>query len=401
MIISALADGISEIHGLLTAADPRSTLSCLQQLGAQSDWDGPVLRVKGSRLYGLSRPEGILDAGNSGTTIRLLAGVLAGQRFTSQITGDDSLRKRPMRRIIEPLSLMGARFEATPALTAPLTVHGAFPLRAIDFQMPIASAQVKSAVLLAGLFADGTTRVSERTQTRDHTERMLDLQAKKSSTATTVEVVGGIKIPAQIFQVPGDISSAAFLIAAALLVPNSELCIQNVGLNPTRTRILEILRSVGGSIDVLDERTVVGEPMGDLLVKSSTLAGNLELGGELVAELIDEIPILSVVAALSGCSMVVRGASDLRNKESDRIKALVLNLRSLGSDVEEYQDGFALHGKKSLIPAEFISFGDHRIAMSFGVAGLALPGETVIKSSDCVEISFPAFWDLLRHVQRQ
>ncbi len=202
LIISALADGISEIHGLLTAADPRSTLSCLQQLGAQSDWDGPVLRVKGSRLYGLSRPEGILDAGNSGTTIRLLAGVLAGQRFTSQITGDDSLRKRPMRRIIEPLSLMGARFEATPALTAPLTVHGAFPLRAIDFQMPIASAQVKSAVLLAGLFADGTTRVSERTQTRDHTERMLDLQAKKSSTATTVEVVGGIKIPAQILRVP-------------------------------------------------------------------------------------------------------------------------------------------------------------------------------------------------------
>lgn len=201
LIISALAEGVSEIQGLLSAADPRSTLSCLRQLGAESDWNGPVLRVKGCKLHGLSRPEGVLDAGNSGTTMRLLAGVLAGQRFTSQITGDDSLRKRPMRRIIEPLS-HGSAFRGHTTLTAPFTVHGVFPLRAIDYQMPIASAQVKSAVLLAGLFADGTTRVSERTQTRDHTERMLNLQAKKSSTGTTVEVVGGTKIPAQIFQIP-------------------------------------------------------------------------------------------------------------------------------------------------------------------------------------------------------
>jgi len=306
-----------------------------------------------------------------------------------------------MKRIIEPLSLMGARIEGTSNQTAPLKINGTFPLRAISHRMHISSAQVKSAVLLAGLFADGTTRVSELIPTRDHTERMLGLTPVKSADSYTVEVVGGAGIQPQQFQVPGDISSAAFLIAAALLVPQSELRILNVGLNPTRTHILDFFRSVGGSVVTIRETIVAGEPIGDLLVKSSQLQGGIELQGRQVAELIDEIPVLAVTLALSGCSLTVRGASDLRNKESDRIRSLVLNLRKLELDVEEFADGFAFQGKNTLLPAECDSFEDHRIAMAFGVAGLVLKGETVIRQSECVDISFPSFWNLLRSIERR
>lgn len=401
LMISALADGTSEIHGLLDAADPRSTLHCLRKLGIDFEKVDTTLRVKGRGLHGLRAPMNVLDAGNSGTTIRLLTGLLAGQPFSTTITGDETLRQRPMKRVIEPLSLMGARIEGTANQTAPLKVTGMFPLRAINHRMHISSAQVKSAVLLAGLFADGTTRVSEPTLTRDHTERMLGLTRVKSADSYTVEVVGGAGIQAQQFRVPGDISSAAFLIAAALLVPQSELRILNVGLNPTRTRILDFFRSVGGSVETIRETIAAGEPIGDLLVKSSQLHGGIELQGKQVAELIDEIPVLAVTLALSGCSLTVRGASDLRNKESDRIRSLVLNLRKLELDVEEFADGFAFQGKNTLLPAECDSFEDHRIAMAFGVAGLVLKGETVIKQSECVEISFPSFWNLVRSIERR
>ncbi len=401
LMISALAEGTSEIHGYLDAADPHSTLQCLQDLGVGIHVSKSVITVHGHGLHGLRPPTRNLDAGNSGTTIRLLTGILAGQSFGTIITGDDSLRQRPMKRIIEPLSRMGARILGTETHTAPLTVDGVSPLRSMDYQMQISSAQVKSAILLAGLFADGVTRVSEPTQTRDHTERMLGLKSSKVGESFVVEVTGGKDIPAQQYQVPGDVSSAAFLIATALLVPHSELRILNVGLNPTRTRIIEFFRSLGGAIETTAERSAAGEPLGDLLVRSSQLQGSVELHGKQVAELIDEIPILAVTLALSGCSLEVRGASDLRNKESDRIRSLVINLRKLGVELEEYPDGFAFQPKNTLIGAECNSFADHRIAMAFGVAGLVLNGQTEITQSECVDISFPSFWELLRSVERR
>lgn len=401
LMISALAKGQSEIAGLLDAADPASTRTCLSTLGIGFEWKGELLCVQGRGLKGLQSPKTVLDASNSGTTIRLLSGILAGQPFSSTITGDDSLRSRPMRRIIEPLSLMGARFASTPGGTAPLTILGSFPLLPIEYRMPISSAQVKSAILLAGLFADGTTRVTERAATRDHTERMLGLKTTRSTEGHIVEIEGRREIEAGTFQVPGDISSAAFMISAALIIPNSEIRIRDVGLNPTRTRILDFYRSLGASILTTNERIVTGEPIGDLLVKSTELQGNVWLDDNAVAELIDEIPIIAVTLAVSGAGLTVRGAADLRAKESDRIRAIVANLRCLGLDVEEYPDGFAFQSKKALIHARCDSFGDHRIAMAFGVAGLALSGETIIENAECVEISFPAFWRLLDNLQVQ
>lgn len=399
-MISALAEGTSEIHDYLDAADPRSTILCMQALGIDFRIVDTVVIVKGQGLHGLRAATAILDSGNSGTTMRLMTGILAGQSFTSTITGDDSLRSRPMKRIIDPLTRMGAIIEGTQKQTAPLTVRGRYPLTAIDYQMEISSAQVKSAVLLAGLFSDGTTRVTESTQTRDHTERMLGLSKRTESGRFIIEVKGGSAIAAQRFQVPGDVSSAAFLIAAALLVPHSELRINNVGLNPTRSHLLDFLRSIGGSIEIMRQETVAGEPIGDLLVKSSELHGAIALEARDVAELIDEIPILAVTAAVAGCTMTVHGAADLRNKESDRIRAIVINLRKLGLEVDEYADGFAFQPKNALIGAECDSYDDHRIAMAFGVAGLALKGNSVINHSECVDISFPAFWKLLRSVER-
>jgi 3-phosphoshikimate 1-carboxyvinyltransferase len=305
-----------------------------------------------------------------------------------------------MKRIIEPLSQMGAQFEATAEGTAPLNIRGVFPLQAIDYRMPMLSAQVKSAVLLAGLFADGTTRVAERTTTRDHTERMLGLKTTRSANGYVVEVEGRREIDPGRFQVPGDISSAAFIISAALIVPNSEIRIRDIGLNPSRTRILDFYRSLGASISILDERIVGGEPIGDLLVKSTDLQGDVWLDANAVAELIDEIPVIAVTLAVSGAGLTVDGAADLRAKESDRIRSIVVNLRRLGMDVEEHDDGFAFNGKKALVPAKCDSFGDHRIAMAFGIGGLALSGETLIENAECVDISFPAFWSLLDSIQR-
>lgn len=398
-MIASLASGQSEISGLLDAADPASTRNCLSGLGINFEWHGPVLRVHGRGLRGLMPPKTYLDAGNSGTTIRLLSGILAGQPFSSTVTGDKSLCARPMKRIIEPLTLMGARLEATKEGTAPLTIHGVHPLQPVDYAMPMASAQVKSAILLAGLFAGGTTRVTEKTVTRDHTERMLGLKTTRSSGGHTVTIEGGQDIRPGQFQIPGDISSAAFLVSAALVVPHSEVRIQGVGLNPTRTRILDFYRALGAAISILEEKTVAGESIGDLLVQSSDLRGDVHLDAYAVAELIDEIPVIAVTLALSGAGLTVQGAADLRAKESDRIRSIVVNLRRLGMDVEEHPDGFAFQGKKLLFPSRCDSFDDHRIAMAFGVAGLALTGETIIANAECVDISFPSFWSLLEGLQ--
>jgi len=398
-MIAALGEGESEIRGFLDAADPLSTMTCLQGLGVKVEKVQGVIRVHGKGLHSLQAPTSDLNAGNSGTTMRLLSGILAGQPFRTGLTGDDSLRQRPMKRIIEPLSRMGARISSTSEHTAPLVIEGCHPLHSIRYRMEKPSAQVKSAVLLAGLFGDGTTEVSEKTQTRDHTERMLGLSVVRTNDGFTASVTGGKRISPQAYQVPGDISSASFLIAAAILVPGSEIRLNAVGLNPTRTRILDLFRSLGASITVISERVIAGEVIGDLLVKSSPLHGDVNLNAQDVAELIDEIPIIATTLALSSVSLTIRGGGDLRNKESDRIRAVVENLRGLGLDVEEYPDGFAFQSKKRLIPAECNSYNDHRIAMAFGVAGLALEGDTLIRSAECVDISFPSFWSLLERLQ--
>lgn len=400
LLASALAEGESEISGFLDAADPRSTISCLQTLGADIRLVASRLRVTGNGLRGLQQPRTMLDAGNSGTTMRLLSGILAGQGFMSRLTGDESLRKRPMKRIIDPLHLMGARVDSSATQTAPLTIHGKFPLTPLSYVMQKPSAQVKSAILLAGLFADGVTEVFESVRTRDHTERMLGLTVMQTSEHSKILVEGGHVILPQAYEIPGDISSAIFLIAAATLIPRSDIVISRVGVNPTRRRILDLLLRLGANIKLLNESVVAGEPIADIHVVSSNLEGKVDLEGSDVAELIDEIPILSVTLALSGLPLTVHGGSDLRNKESDRIRAIVTNLRRLGLEVEEYSDGFAFEGKDSLISADCDSFGDHRIAMAFGMAGMVLPGNMKIRQADSVEISFPSFWKSLNELQR-
>ena len=399
-MIGALAEGTSEVHGFLNAADPRSTRNCLAALGVQFTEEGEVLHIHGCGLRGLKAPMGSLDAGNSGTTMRLLSGILAGQAFTSIVTGDESLSKRPMKRIIEPLTSMGARIESGPKGTAPLTIHGLSPLNPIAYEMPFPSAQVKSAVLLAGLFADGGTRVSEPVPTRDHTERMLNLRSSTEKEKTIIQVAGGQRIEPRKFVVPGDVSSAAFLIVAALIVPDSELLLRGIGLNPTRTRALDILRSIGADMEIGNLQEFSGEPMGDILIRSSALHGNLLLSGRAVAEMIDEIPILAIAGLFLDGRFELHDASDLRNKESDRIQSMVSNLRRLGIDVEEYRDGFAFEGKKNVLGAEVDSFDDHRIAMAFGVAGLAVHPGMIINNAACVDISFPGFWEQLSSLQR-
>lgn len=399
LMIGALGGGVSEVRGFLNAADPRSTFECLRLLGVEFESNGDTLRIYGKGIRGLQPPRGRLDAGNSGTTMRLLTGILAGQPFETEISGDESLNKRPMKRILTPLSRMGGVIEATAEFTAPLRISGKYPLRPIDYEMPISSAQVKSAILLAGLFAEGTTRVIEKVATRDHTERMLDLRVLNTEVGHVSEVEGGMRIPPQQFVVPGDISSAAFIIAAGLIVPHSDIILKNIGLNPTRTRILDIVKSVGGNVEIIDQHIAGGEPIGDIRVRNSELRGDIKLIGTTVAELIDEIPILAIISLFTDGSFVLKDASDLRHKESDRIKSMVVNLRKIGTDVEEYEDGFAFEGKNALIAAEIDSFFDHRIAMAFGVVGLTLQGETIIRNSDCVDISFPGFWEVIGMLQ--
>jgi len=321
----------------------------------------------------------------------LLSGILAGQHFPSIIEGDSSLSRRPMKRIMDPLRLMGANIYGTNENTAPIRIEPVDQLHAIRYDLPIPSAQVKSALLFAGLFADYTTFIVEKTQTRDHTERMLGLQTKKEDGSFIVEVHPDVKIEGKRFFIPGDISAAAFMLSACLIVPGSNLRIQNIGLNPTRRRVLDIFRTMGGSIEIDNERIVEGEPIGDLNVHYSELKSNLELCGAEVVDLIDEIPILAVTALFAEGCFRIRDAQELRMKETDRISAIVNNLRLLGCEVDEYEDGFAFEGKKNYSGNILPSYGDHRIAMAFGIAGLRIQNVT-IQDTECVDISFPRFW---------
>ena len=394
-MLGAIAKGKTVIRGLSGSADCADTLSCLRQLGVGVESPGPGHAViSGRGLRGLEASEPPLDAGNSGTTLRMLSGILAGQHFSTTISGDSSLRRRPMRRIIDPLSRMGAEIQAGPDNTPPLSIRGG-DLQAIDYPMPVASAQVKSAILLAGLYASGTTRVVEPLASRDHTEIALrqfgvDLQGSGNE----LLIRGGQQPLARSVAVPGDISSAAFFIAAALLLPNSEILFQGVGLNPRRRAVVDVLIEMGAAIDVIDEYPLHGELAGDLRVRSSNLRGG-RLSGALIPQLIDEIPILAVLAPRTQEGIHIRDAAELRVKESNRIQSIVGNLRAMGVAVEEYPDGMSIPGRQSLRGALVDSHGDHRIAMAFSIAGLVADGPTVIGNADCVSVSFPGFYDLL------
>ncbi len=398
-ILAALAEGPSEIRNFSTAQDCASTLDCLRRLGLKIEAASGVVRIHGAGLRGLKASRRALDAGNSGTTMRLLAGVLAGQPFVSTLTGDSSLRRRPMQRVMEPLTRMGARIHAREGKFAPLEIHGG-DLRAIDYVLPVPSAQVKSAVLLAGLSAPGTTSIEEPVRTRDHTEIALrEFGAEVEQVSRKISVRGGAKLRGRALTVPGDLSAAVFFIAAALILPESQLLIRSVGLNPTRSAVLDFLISIGAPIRLVSIQLRDGELVGDIIVRHSPLKGGV-ISGPSVAEMIDELPMLAALGPFTENGIEIRDAQELRVKESDRIATLAANLKSMGARVEEFPDGLRVAGRSAgpLHAASIDPQGDHRIAMAFAIAALAATGKTTIRDSDCVSISFPDFFTTLARV---
>lgn len=398
-IITALASGVSHISNFSTAVDCSSTLNCLRQLGIEITRSGNDLTIRGGT--GLTQSSTALDCGNSGTTIRILAGVLASQPFTSELMGDKSLSSRPMRRIIEPLELMGAKISSTDG-KPPLTVYGSPELKPIIYKLPVASAQVKSAILFAALGTSGRTQVKESTLSRDHTERLFNGFGVKVTTDhdLTVTLDGPAKLVSDSMTIPGDISSAAYFIAAAMLLPGSELTIEGVGLNPTRAEFLSVLSSWGASISTQDIHNEHNEPVGTILVRGHMNSGSIpdtarRIDHRRIPSLIDELPLLAVVGSQVSGGIEIRDAKELRNKESDRLLATATNLRKMGCEVEELEDGLVIGGPTRLKGAVLDSFGDHRIAMAFSVAALLADGETEIVGSECVDISFPEFFKLL------
>ena len=398
-MLAALAEGTSELRNFAAARDCHSTLACMKALGAAVDVSGATVRVTGRGLRGLKSSWRTLDAENSGTTIRLLSGILSGQSFGTKITGDASLQKRPMKRVINPLRQMGAEIRARDDNFPPLEITGG-ELRAIHYQTPVASAQVKSAVLLAGLYGDGETSVTEPAATRDHTELALqEFGATVRKSGRTISVEPNPRLQPVSLDVPGDLSSAVFLIAAASLFPESNLYIANVGLNPTRTAILDFFNQMGASVSIVNLQAKGGEVVGDLAVKGAQLQGGL-VSGDLVPLLIDELPMLAALGPYTEQGMEIRDAQELRVKESDRISALAENLKRLGAKVKERPDGLFVEGKGSggLHGADIDPRGDHRIAMAFAVAGLGASGETRILDADCAAVSYPAFFSELRRL---
>ena len=399
VMLGALAEGVTEAEGFLPGADCLSTISCFRQMGVSIHQEGDRILIHGVGLHGLKAPERILDAGNSGTTVRLLSGILAGQNFTSRITGDASIQRRPMKRIIEPLSQMGASVSSVNGNgCAPLEIHGS-SLHGIHYHTPVASAQVKSCILLAGMYGQNATSVTEPALSRDHTERMLRFMgASLSSDGRTVSIQPEPRLKGKKIRIPGDISSAAYFIAAGLLVPNSEILLKNVGINPTRSGMLNVCRDMGADLTLLNEDTSGPEPVADLLVKSSSLHGTV-IEGDLIPALIDELPILAVLAAFAQGTTTIRDAAELKVKESDRIASVSENLRRMGADVTPTEDGMILHGGKPLHGATIETGLDHRIAMSFSIAALAAEGDTKIPDADCVSISYPEFYQDLASLQ--
>ena len=389
VMFGSLAKGTTKITHFLEGADCLSTISCFRKMGIDIENNSGEILVHGKGLHGLSAPVDILDVGNSGTTTRLISGILAGQNFVSELTGDDSIQSRPMKRIMTPLLSMGADIASIKGNNCvPLRITG-HPLKAIHYDSPVASAQVKSCVLLAGMYSDGITSVTEPVLSRNHTEIMLNyFGARVTSEGSTASIPPE---PSLIATVPGDISSAAYFIAAGLLVPGSEILLKNVGINPTRDGLLRVCKDMGADITLLNVN-MEGEPTADLLVRTSSLHGTT-VGGDIIPTLIDEIPMIAVMAAFAEGTTVIKDAKELKVKESDRILVMAENLSRMGADITPTEDGMIIHGGKPLHGAEIDSYLDHRVAMSFAVAGLLCDGPLSIKGGDCVKISYPEFYE--------
>ena len=392
VMFGSLAKGTTRITHFLEGADCLSTISCFRKMGIDIENNNGEILVHGKGLRGLSSPTDILDVGNSGTTTRLISGILAGQNFVSELTGDNSIQSRPMKRIMTPLLSMGADITSIKGNNCvPLRIAG-HPLKAIHYDSPVASAQVKSCVLLAGMYSDGVTSVTEPVLSRNHTEIMLNyFGAQVTSEGTTASIVPEPSLHAREITVPVDISSAAYFIAAGLLVPGSEILLKNVGINPTRDGLLRVCKDMGADITMLNVN-MDGEPTADLLVRTSSLHGTT-VGGEIIPTLIDEIPMIAVMAAFAEGTTIIKDAKELKVKESDRILVMAENLSRMGADITPTDDGMIIHGSKPLHGAVIDSYLDHRVAMSFAIAGLLCDGPLSIKGGDCVKISYPEFYE--------
>lgn len=400
VMFGSISNGTTEVTNFLQGADCLSTISCFKKMGIDIDVTPHTVTIHGKGLKGLSQPDGILDVGNSGTTTRLMSGILAGSGFTCTVDGDASIRKRPMSRIIKPLSMMGANIvsennnNCTPLIITGAKLHG------IHYDSPVASAQVKSSILLAGLYAEGETSVTEPFLSRNHSELMLShFGANITSNGTTATIIPGNDLHGTKVSVPGDISSAAYFIVAGLITPNSEILIKNVGVNPTRDGILKVATSMGGDITLLNKRTQAGEDVADILVKSSNLNG-IEIGGSIIPTLIDELPVIAVMACFAKGTTVIKNAEELKVKESNRIDVMVKYLSLMGADIVGTDDGMIINGGKTLTGATIESNLDHRIAMSFAIAGINSEGTTTINGADVVNISYPTFYSDLEQLSR-
>lgn len=393
VMFGALSKGTTEVTNFLQGADCLSTIDCFRRLGIEIENTAERILIHGKGLHGLKKSDTMLDVGNSGTTTRLISGILAGQKFETTLNGDESIQNRPMKRIMEPLSMMGAHITSIRGNNcAPLRIVGA-PLHGIDYMSKVASAQVKSCVLLAGLYADGFTSVTEPSVSRNHTELMLrGFGANVVCQGKTATISPDPKLFGQKIEVPGDISSAAYFIAAGLIVPGSEILVKNVGINPTRDGLIRVCQAMGADMTLLNKRENGGEPVADILVRHSSLKATI-IEGEIIPTLIDEIPMIAVMACFAEGTTVIKDAAELKVKESDRIAVMVDNLSRMGAHITATDDGMVIEGGHPLHGAEIDSHLDHRIAMSFAVAALAAEGETFIKDGDCVKISYPLFYE--------
>jgi len=389
VMLGSIADGITNISGFLNGDDCLSTIECFKSLGVKTEINGTDVKVFGNGLYGLKKPETVLYAGNSGTTTRLLTGILSAQGFDSTITGDESIQKRPMKRVTEPLLSMGAQIDRE---YCPLNIKGR-ELSGVTYNMPVASAQVKSAILLAGLFANGETTVIEKEKSRDHTERMLTaFGADIKVDGLKIAVKGKNNLKATDVKIPGDISSAAFFIVSALIIEGSDITIKDIGVNPTRCGILEVLDKMGADIEISNIREWNNEPVADIRVRYSKLKG-VEIAGDIIPRLIDELPVIAVLALFAEGKTVIKDASELKVKETNRILAVVTELKKCGTDITETDDGMIINGLKPLNAATFKSYNDHRMAMSLTVLAQKIDGECEIDDTSCVNISYPEFFE--------
>lgn len=399
IIIGSLTEGETIVRGFLSCDDTLSSVKAIGMLGVPIEVEDDTVKIKGRGLFGLNEPEDFIDAGNSGTTARLISGLLSAQRFFSTVTGDKYLRVRPMERVVKPLTLMGAKIWGREGgKKLPLAIKGD-KLSPIRYELPVASAQVKSAILLAGLYAEGETEVVEPVPTRDHTERMLSyLGVDVRRNGRGIKVKSGGTLKGGEIVVPADISSATFFIVAALINRDSEILIKDVGINFERTGSIEILKRMGGNIEILNKRELNGEPVGDVLVYSSALRA-VEIKGDMIPKAIDEIPVIAVAACFAEGETVIRDAKELRVKETDRIRAMATELKKMGAEVEELEDGMIIRGKESLKGSPCRSWGDHRIAMALAVAGTRARGITEIEGAECVSVSFPRFFNVMKRLR--